>query len=156
MEKKVRTIPGTPGLKARTDRRSTDGSIREYTILTAGGTWLGSVSWDGGGVGRAAGYYEGHGLYRREQRWFPTLAEAAFYFHGIYVLEEQRKAREEDERARRTVDARTTPKMRQAAVERLRKAFDWADPLGQVPNLDTLLDQIVADLGVRLPDEVAK
>ncbi len=70
-----RLIPGT-NFVARTDMRSSDGSVRNYTLFSRDGV-IGKVSWHPGSATRPRGYQEGHGCYRRDLPTWRNLAHAA-------------------------------------------------------------------------------
>lgn len=72
----ARRIPGTT-YRARTLYRSGDGSVREYALTTEDGRALGSVTWHGARLARAAGYHEGRGSYDHRKPSWPNLAAAA-------------------------------------------------------------------------------
>lgn len=71
-----RKITGTD-YRARLDHSSSDGSIRDYTLLTADGRVLGRVGWHGARLSRTAGYHEGWSVPSFSTRTWDSLADAA-------------------------------------------------------------------------------
>jgi hypothetical protein len=71
-----RTIPSTDVI-AVTVYASKDRTVREYDLFTAEGDHLGTVSYHGKALARAAGYHRGHGCWTHRSESWQNLTEAA-------------------------------------------------------------------------------
>ena len=76
-DKPKRVIPDTNGCVAVTLYASKDRSVRSYVLFDGEGRRLGSVSWHSRSLGRSAGYHEGMGVWRHDDRTWSNLTMAA-------------------------------------------------------------------------------